>query len=76
MKGVHSREVGCYISPQSFMIMFSYSLAYQLWGLLLNFNWLVFKFSVPMFQPLIVIYRRGNFVISLGCFIIIVPKVL
>ena len=28
-------------SPQSFLVMFSYSLATQLWGLLLNFNWLV-----------------------------------
>ena len=28
-------------SPQSFLVMFYYSLATQLWGLLLNFNWLV-----------------------------------
>ena len=28
-------------SLQSFIIMFSYSLAYKLWGLLLNFDWLV-----------------------------------
>ena len=30
-----------YASPQSFIIMFSYLLAQQLLGLLLNFNWLV-----------------------------------
>ena len=43
-----------YTSPQSFIITFSFSLAEQLWGLLLNFDWL--------FQPLIVTYRMGNFV--------------
>ena len=30
-----------YTSPQGLIIMFSYSLAYQPWGLLLNFDWLV-----------------------------------
>ena len=30
----------------------------KFWVLLLNFDWL----SVQSFQPLIVIYRRGNFV--------------
>ena len=29
-----------YTSPQSFLITFSYSIAQQLWGLLLNFFWL------------------------------------
>ena len=29
-----------YTSFQSFIIMFSYSLAYQLWGHLFNFDWL------------------------------------
>ena len=27
--------------PQSFIIMFSYSLAQQVWGLLKSFDWLV-----------------------------------
>ena len=32
-----------YTSPQSFKIAFSYSLAEQLWGLLINYGWLVHK---------------------------------
>ena len=31
-----------YTSPQSFIVKFSYSLAQQLWELLLNFDWLVY----------------------------------
>ena len=31
-----------YTSLQSHIIMFSYSLAYQLWVLLLNFDWLAY----------------------------------
>ena len=36
-------NIGLFITlvPQSFIITFSYSLAQQLWGHLLNFNWLV-----------------------------------
>ena len=30
-----------YASPQSYIMIFSFSLAQQLWGLLLNFDWLV-----------------------------------
>ena len=47
-----------YTSPQSIIITFSYTLAYQLCGLLLNFAWLVYL----TFQPPIVIFRRANFV--------------
>ena len=40
----------------------------QLWGFLLNFDWLVSQLSVLTFQPLIIIYRRGNFMFYLwGC---------
>ena len=48
------------------MITFSYSLAYQLQGLLLNCEFL--KLSVQTLQPLIVIFRRGNFLYNhWGC---------
>ena len=36
-----------YTGPQSFMITFSYSLALQLWGLLLKFDWLVHQVECP-----------------------------
>ena len=50
-----------YTSPQTFILLFSYSLAQQIWGLLLNFDWFVD-------WPLVVIYRWGNFVYHhLGC---------
>ena len=51
-----------FTSPQSFIVTFSFSLAKQLWGFLLNFDWLVFEVECPNFQPVIVIYRRSNFV--------------
>ena len=55
-------------SPQSFIITFPYSLTQQLWELELNFDWLVKEVECPKFQPLIVIYRSGNFVYHhLGC---------
>ena len=47
-----------YTSPQSFIIAFCYSLTSQLWGLLLNFDWLVRKLCVQTFQRLIEIYKR------------------
>ena len=34
-------------SPQSFIVKFSYLLAQQLWGLLLNFDWLVYEVECP-----------------------------
>ena len=34
-------------SPQSIIITFSYSLAQQFWGLLVNFDWLVYKVKCP-----------------------------
>ena len=46
-----------YTSPESFIISYCFSSVKQLWGLLLNFDWLV-----QTFEPLIVIYGRGNFV--------------
>ena len=52
-------------SPQSFIITFYYSLAKQLWGLLMNFMYI--KFSVQMFQPLIVIYSSSFVYYYLGC---------
>ena len=39
---------------------FSYLLLLQLWGLLLNFDWLAHLVKCPNVKPLIVIYRRGN----------------
>ena len=62
-QGGRGQWVVYYTSPQSFMIVFSYSIAQQLWGLLLKFDWLVgwfIKFSVKTFQPLIVIVIIGN----------------
>ena len=38
-----------YASPQSLIITFSYLLAQQLWGLLLNFDWFFIKLSVQTF---------------------------
>ena len=37
-----SDQEGGDIGPQSVKITFSYSLAKQFWGLLLNFDWLVY----------------------------------
>ena len=42
--------------------VYSYSLAGQRWKLLLNLIGWFIKLSVQTFQPLIVIYRKGNFV--------------
>ena len=56
-----------YTSPESFILTFSYSLASKLLGLLLNFD-LFPMLSVQMLQPLIVIYRSGNFVYHHGGF--------
>ena len=42
--------------------LFSYSLVYQLWGLLLNWIGWSIQLSVQAFQLLIVSYKRGNFV--------------
>ena len=36
-----------YASSQSFTLTFSYSLAKQLWGLLIDFDWLVYKVECP-----------------------------
>ena len=55
-------------SPQSFIITFSNSLAYQLWGLQWNLIGWFINLSVQTFQPLISIYSMGNFVYShWGC---------
>ena len=48
-----------YTSPQSFIKTNLYSLAQQLWGLLLNFDCLI-HLGIQTLQPLIVIYTRGN----------------
>ena len=49
-------------SPQNFMITFSFSLAWQLWGLFWTLiDWFL-KLSFQALHPLIVIYRSGNFV--------------
>ena len=61
-KGGMGHRAVYYTSPQSIKIMFSYSLVQQLWGLLLILIGWFIKLSCQMFQPLIVIYRRGNFV--------------
>ena len=47
-----------YTSPQSFKRQTSYSLAQQLWGLLLNLIGGFIKLSVQKILPLIVIYRK------------------
>ena len=51
-----------YTGPQSFLITFSYSLAQQLWALIIIFIGWIIKLSVKTFQPLIVNYRRSNFI--------------
>ena len=43
------------------VLTFSYWLAKQLWGLWILIGWFI-KLSVQTFQPIIGIYRRGNFV--------------
>ena len=55
--------LGCLLTrTQIFVITLSYLLAKQLWGLLLNFDWLVHdKLSVQTIQPQILIYISGNF---------------
>ena len=60
MQGGRAQWTVYYTSPQSLITKFSYSLAQQHWGLLLNLFWFIKK-SVQTLQPLIVIYRRGNF---------------
>ena len=50
------------VSIISFIITFSYLLAYHLWGLLLNFDVWFIKLSVQTFQPLTVMCKMGNFV--------------
>ena len=52
-----------YTNPQSFKISFSYSLAQQLWGFLLNFDWFVHWNKCPNIEPLIV---KGNFLFHHG----------
>ena len=53
--------------PKVSLIIFSYSLAKQIWGVSMFFliGWLIMS-SVQTFQLLFVIYRRGNFVIIIG----------
>ena len=51
-----------YTSPQSFIITVYYLLAYQYGDFYLISICQFIKLSVQTFQPLIVIYRRGNFV--------------
>ena len=63
-----------YACPQSFIKTFSYSLVQQLWGLFeILIGWF-FSYCVLTFQPIIVIYRRGNFVYhDWGCKLIYRP---
>ena len=52
-----------YTSPKSFIITFSYWLAWQLWVLSwILIGWFI-NLNVQTFQPLNVNYRRGNFCI-------------
>ena len=53
-------------STQRLIISFL-SLEYKLWGLFLNFDWLLQKWVSKSFNKLFVIYRRGN--LSLGMYI-------
>ena len=53
-----------YTSLQSLIIMFSYSMAYQLWGLLSNLDWVVQTRSVQIFINTILFYRRMNINLS------------
>ena len=51
-----------YSSPQSFIII-SYSLPQQLWGLW----WILIGWAITLsFQPLVLFYRKGNFVYHWG----------
>ena len=74
-------DIGLFITlvPNDIMT-FSYSLAKQPWGLLLNLICWFIKLIVSMFQPLIVIYRRVILCIrsggDIGLFITLVPKIL
>ena len=42
--GREGGDIGMFITlfPQGFIIKFSYALALQLWGLLMDFDWLVY----------------------------------
>ena len=51
-----------YTSPQIIIKMFSYSLAFQLWALQLILICCFIKLKVQTFQPIILIYRNGDFV--------------
>ena len=51
-----------YTGTQCIRITFSYSLAYQLWGLFKTLIGCYIKWSVQTFQPPIVIYISSNFV--------------
>ena len=46
-QGGRSHWAVYYTSPKRFIITVSYSLAYQLWGLLLNFDLLVYQVECP-----------------------------
>ena len=60
MQGGRGHCTVYYTSPQSFMITFSFWLAEQLWGLLMNLIGCFIQLNVQMFQLLNVIYSRGN----------------
>ena len=47
IQGGRGHWVVYYTSPQSLIISFSYSLAQQRWGLLLNFDWLPLYVQCP-----------------------------
>ena len=49
-------------SPQSLILTFSYLLAYQPWGLLLNFDWLVHLVDCPNVTTTICNLQKKNFV--------------
>ena len=53
-----------YTSPQSFIITFSYSLAYQPWGLLCNFEWMVLLVECPKVSTTNCNLQKGSFCVS------------
>ena len=62
---MHAYEIQIYPGKEGtlgcLLKLLIYSLALQLWGLLLNLIGWFIAFSISKFQPLIVIYRMGNY---------------
>ena len=62
--GIFSNKAVHYTSPQSFITLFSNSMAYQLWGIIFNFDLLVHLVQCPKVLQLIIIIQ-SDIVLSL-----------